>query len=113
MGTGGPPPYVGEVKPLPNPPSAGTVVLIGFGGEVELEVGNKPRISSIAFRGFGGGDAEVVGMGDWSVGAGSVAVELPKISSSRFWVFDVAACGIPVGFEGGLVMSSPPNKSPP
>ena len=113
MGIDDPPPYVGEVNPLPNPPSAGTVVLIGFGGEVELEVGNKPRISSIGFRGFGGGDAEVVGMEDWSVGVGSVAEELPKISSSRFWVFDVATCGIPVEFGGGLVMSSPPNRSPP
>jgi len=58
--------------------------LIGFGGGVEVEVGNKPRISSIAFRGFGGGDAEVVGTGDCAVGVGSVVGELPKISSSRF-----------------------------
>ena len=62
VGIDDPPPYVGEVTPLPNPPSAGAAVFIGFGfgGGVEVDVGNKPRISSIAFRGFGGGDAEVV-----------------------------------------------------
>lgn len=111
MGIGDPPPYVGEVKPLPNPPSAGAVVVL-IGG-VGVEVGNKPRISSIAFRGFGGGDAEVVGPGDWAAGVGSTAEELPKISSSRFWVFDVAACEIPLEFEGGLTISSPPSRSPP
>jgi len=84
VGIGDPPPYVGETKSLPNPLSIGAVVLIGFGGEVEVEVGNKPRISSIAFRGFGGGDAGVAGTGVWTVGVDSVAGELPKISSSRF-----------------------------
>ena len=113
MGIGDPPSYVGEVNSLPSPPSAGTVVLIGFGGGVEVEVGNKPRISSIALLGFGGGDAEVVGTGDWAVGVGSVAGEFPKISSSRFWVFEAATWGIPVEFEGGLTMSSPPRRSPP
>ena len=82
MGIGDPPPYAGEVRPLPNPPSAGTIVLIGFGGGTEVESENKPRISSIAFRGFGGGEAEVAGAGVWVVV--SVADELPKISSSRF-----------------------------
>lgn len=113
MGVGiGDPPYVGEVTPLPNPPSAGTAVLIEFSGGVEAEAGNKPRISSIAFRGFGGGDAEVTGTGDWAVDVGSIAGELPKISSSRFWVFDVATCGISFEFEG-FMMSSPPSRSPP
>ena len=84
MGIGDPPAYVGEVKSLPNPPSVGSVVLIVFGGGVEVEVGNKPRISSIAFRGFGGGDAGVVETGDWAVGVDSTDGELPKISSSRF-----------------------------
>jgi len=83
VGIGDPPPYVGEVKSLPNPPSVGTVVLM-FGGGVAVEVGNRPRISSIAFRGFGGGDAGVTWTGDWAVGVDSTDGELPKISSSRF-----------------------------
>ena len=113
VGIGDPPAYVGEVRSLPNPPSVGTVVLIGFGGGVEVEVGNKPRMSSIAFRGFGGGDAGVFGMEVWAVGVDSTDGELPKISSSRFWVFDVATCGIPFEAEGGFTMSSPPSRSPP
>jgi len=81
---GDPPPYVGEVKPFPNPPNGGTIVLTGFGEGVEADVGNKPRMSSIAFRGFGG-EAEVAGVGVWVVDVVvSVAAELPKISSSRF-----------------------------
>jgi len=84
VGIGDPPPYVGDVKSPPNPLSVGTVVLIGFGGGVDAEVGNKPRISSIAFRGFGGGDVEVGGTDGWVVGVDSVTGELPKISSSRF-----------------------------
>ena len=81
MGIGDPPPYVGEVRPFPNPPSAGTIVLTGL-GEVGVEFGNRPRISSITFRGFGGGEAEVARAGVWVIGV--VSGELPKISSSRF-----------------------------
>ena len=113
MGTADPPPYIGDVRPLPNPPSAGTVVLIGFGEGVGVEFGNRPRISSIAFRGLGGGEAEVTGAGGWVADSGSMAGELPKISSSRFCVFDAATCGIPVESEEGPGMSSPPSKSPP
>lgn len=84
MGIGDPPPYVGEVRPFPNPPSTGTVVLTGFGEEAGVEFGNKPRISSIGFRDFGGGEAGVAGGGGWVADVVSIAGELPKISSSRF-----------------------------
>ena len=84
VGIGDPPLYVGEVRSLPNPPSVGPAVFIWFCVGVGVELGNKPRMSSIAFRGFGGGEEEVAGAGVWVVCVTSVAGELPKISSSRF-----------------------------
>lgn len=81
---GGPSMCGGEFRPFPSPPSSDIIVVTGFCEGAGVEVGNKPRISSIAFRGFGGGEAEVTEAGVSEVDVISVADELPKISSSRF-----------------------------